>query len=328
MPVVTNRAGLLLTLIIIFSSLSCHVYAQPDPEAQRKAALEVPIADAHYHLIPGLNAQAMKAQMDRNGVRWAGGVGATQPGIEVDSFSLELGSRYSRAGAQAELARIYRTGGVDELQNLNNPIFIALKTALADDFKAGKIQGIGELILNNLRSHPDPTFRRKVPLDAPPIVELIAIANQFGGYVQIHTEPDAGSLAQLERLVVAYPKVAFILSHCMPLSSASDMRSLLNKYQTIYCEVSTRNPVYSKNPQHQASVIHSGRDIDSSWLKLIEEMPGRFMIGSDVHSSTLSYDEIIQVVRGGFLSQLRPETMRQVAYENAVKVLRLDPAAK
>ena len=52
------------------------------------------------------------------------------------------------------------------------------------------------------------------------------------------------------------------------------------------------------------------------------------MIGSDVHSSTLSYDEIIQVVRGGFLSQLRPETMRHVAYENAVKVLSLDPAAK
>lgn len=57
-------------------------------------------------------------------------------------------------------------------------------------------------------------------------------------------------------------------------------------------------------------------------------MPGRFMIGSDVHSSTLSYDEIIQVVRGGFLSQLRRETMRHVAYENAVKVLSLDRAAK
>ena len=304
------------------------VLAQSDADAQRKAALEIPIADVHYHLIPSLDPQMMKSQLDRNGVRWAGGVGATQPGINSDAFSLLLGSRYSRAGGQAELAKIYRTGGADEMQNLSNSNFIALKATVTEEFKAGKIHGIGELILNNLRSHPDPTFRRKVALDAPTIRELISVADQYRGYVQLHTEPDSSSIAELERLVIAYPKVSFILSHCMPSSSASDLRVLFEKYATVYCEVSTRNPVYSKNPQNRAAAIHTDSDTDSAWLKLIEAMPTRFMVGSDVHSPSLNYDDIIQVIRTGFLARLSPVTMKLVASENAIRVLALDPNAK
>ncbi len=318
----------LLFLVLTFFGNVSLLFAQSDSDAQRKAALEIPIADVHYHLIPSLDPQMMKAQLDRNGVRWAGGVGATQPGINSDAFSAFLGSRYSRAGGQAELAKIYRTGGVDEMQNLNNPSFVALKETMTEEFKVGKIHGIGELILNNLRSHPDPSFRRRVALDTPTIRELISIADQYRGYVQIHTEPDKGSIAELERLFIAYPKVPFILSHCMPNAYASDIRALFEKYATVYCEVSTRNSVFFKNPQSWSATIHNGQDTDSSWLKLIEEMPTRFMVGSDVHSPSFSYDDIIQVIRTGFLSRLSPTTMKQVAYENAIKVLGLDPRAQ
>jgi hypothetical protein len=57
------------------------------------------------------------------------------------------------------------------------------------------------------------------------------------------------------------------------------------------------------------------------------------MVGSDFYIITLgrasasdtSYDKIIGAIRSGLLSQLKPETIKKVAYQNAQKLFKLVP---
>jgi predicted TIM-barrel fold metal-dependent hydrolase len=52
--------------------------------------------------------------------------------------------------------------------------------------------------------------------------------------------------------------------------------------------------------------------------------PDRFMIGSDTHYPDESrYDDVMKEFRDGLFPYLQPETLKKVAYQNAVKVFRL-----
>lgn len=62
--------------------------------------------------------------------------------------------------------------------------------------------------------------------------------------------------------------------------------------------------------------------IDDDWLKLIEEFPDRFMIGTDARGED-QYGEAIETVRKGLLPYLRPETARKFAFGNAKMLLDL-----
>ena len=66
-----------------------------------------------------------------------------------------------------------------------------------------------------------------------------------------------------------------------------------------------------------------------NWLKTIEQFPDRFMIGSDTHAPDEErYDAVMQEFREGLLPFLKPETLKNVAYQNAIRVFRLNPDPK
>ena len=62
--------------------------------------------------------------------------------------------------------------------------------------------------------------------------------------------------------------------------------------------------------------IFNLQGIHQNWRDLIESYADRFLIGTDA-SSKSSFIEAIQVVRAGLLSNLKPETARKIAWENA-----------
>lgn len=313
------------TLLVLLAVFAAMAHGQDDREARRKLALEVPIADMHMHLHMMMSPDDLLARMDRNNVRWGGGVGPIAPGVSVDRFIQLLGKRYVPAGAQPELMAIYTRGGTTEMVDAQSASFQALQASVQQAFEEKKIQGVGELILNNRYSHPSPPFRRKVPIDAPTFKALFELADKHGGFVQIHMEDDGDSIDGLEALLKQHAKVPVVLSHCMARAGARSARALLRKHANLYCELSARSSALLVAPFLHQYRIHDAERTDSSWVALLEELPDRFMLGSDDTGFGASYDNIISTMRTGLLPHLSESTLKKVAYENAQRVFKLEP---
>lgn len=301
------------------------VHAQDARAARRQQALEVPIADVHMHLFPGLTPQEALNRMDRNKVRWAGGVGALRKDTDVAAFSALLGKRYFPAGGQPEMGAMWFAGGAAELVNAEGAAFKDMLAKVERDLKEGTIHGVGELILNNRASHPSPQFRRKVQTDAPTFVALFQLADRYGGFVQIHSEDDSDSVRGLENLATQFPKVPIILSHCLARATAASAKVLLEKYPNLYCETSARSSAILSAPMLQQYLMHDQHGAQPQWVALMEAMPDRFMVGSD-DTGHHAYDTLISTIRTGLLPQLSEATLKKVAYENAVRVFKLEPS--
>ena len=315
-----RRLGAVLAVALAMVSMTAH--AQSDRDARRELAQQVPIADVHMHLYPGLQPAAQLAAMERNNVRWGGAVGPINGMVQPAPFVEALGERYVPAGAQPFITRAWRGGGKAAMVDLEAGPIKQMLASVRSDFEAGRIRGVGELILNNAHTHSDPTFRRKVPIDAPPYRALFAMAAEFKGFAQVHMEDDSDSIEQLLGLVAAYPSVPVILSHCMGRSSPGGARELLMKSANLYCETSARSSALHAGNSYN---IHTERGASSGWVALMEEMPDRFMVGSDITDGAVSYDTVIGALRTGLLPELSPATQRKVAYENAQRVLGLGP---
>ncbi len=298
--------------------------AQLNPESS-KLARTLPIADLHLHPDPGISPSEIKDRMDRNGVRWAG-AGAKRGGRAawVD-YAQALGGRLIAFGGQAELSRVYRTGGVSALEDAENPVFKDLLRRAEEDLRAGRIKGIGEIFVNNRRSTPKPGFRRKIRADAPAIRRLYALVSGYGGFITMHMDGDSDSLAQLERLLASDRRGRVLWNHCGSSAGAAEVRPLLARNPNLFCELSFRYPPVLRRrliERFPERLIFDSAGPAAAWRRPIEDFPDRFMIGTDAHSRE-EYEGAIRMVRAGLLPHLRPETARGVAYRNAQRLFGL-----
>ena len=313
----------LATVAVLFTA-AAGAHAQAASAESQKLAAEVELADVHMHLYKGLTPQDLQSAMDRNRVKWGGGVGPVGPGYDPLDFSRQLGNRYFPTGGQAEQYEMFVVGGAAEMQDPESPRFKALLVKLASQFEKKEISGVGELILNNRRStsYP-PNFGRKVPIDASVVQTLFELVAKHKGFVQIHMDDDDDSIQELKKTAANFPSVPIILSHCMTRATAAKAKALLEQYPNLYCETSFRSTARMKIPQLSQFMIHTETSADPGWVVLIEAMPDRFMVGSDIYSSNVSYDEVIAAVRSGLLARLSPPTLKKVAYENAQRLFGL-----
>lgn len=318
------RASCAAVLALGFGLSGTGWAADPTPES-RKLAAEVPIVDLHLHLFAELTPDELRARMDRNNVRWGGAVGPTTPRSDPRPFIAALGKRYIAMAGQPEFMMAYREGGAAALGNADHPRLKATIEQAEEDLKAKRIRGFGELILNNRNSHPDPTFRRKAVVDAPPIRQMFAIAARHQGVVQMHIEPDPDTVGQLEALLNAFPTVPVILSHCMAVAEEPTApEAILRKYRRVLCDLSARSePVMPPRLRHR--MIFGTDFADARWLRVMEALPDQFVVGSDATNAHEDYDRIIAVYRSGLLPRLSAATARKIAYENAVKLFGLEP---
>ena len=85
------------------------------------------------------------------------------------------------------------------------------------------------------------------------------------------------------------------------------------------CEISAGGPV------HRHMRIFTASGPRTAWLELIEEFPNRFMLGTDPCCGLAPrYDELVNELRISFLPHLKLETLKKVAYQNAVRVFGLE----
>lgn len=286
---------------------------------------ETVIADVHMHPSPFNDPSDLLVWMDRNGVHWAGGGPVFGSRKLREHYREVMGERYIPLGGQNMLLKIFFRHGVEGTEDADNGMFQKLMAELEEDFAAGRLKGIGEIFGNNRTSNPKPKLRRKSRIDAPTYKAMLDLAARFDGVIQIHVQMDEDSIQQLEGLADHNPDGIIVWAHCGSNSHPEQVRAVLQRHGNIFCDLSARHRpklpprVIAMRPH---SEIFTAGSLDAGWKALIEDMPDRFMVGTDTKTEA-HYDQGIETIRSGLLANLSAQTARKVAYQNAQKLFRL-----
>lgn len=308
--------GYRLILAIVGAIAAATTSAHSQTPASLELARKVPIADVHMHLNSGHPASFYKAQMDRNGVRWGGGVGGG-PRDALMEISRELNGRHIAALGQTEFFGVFFAQGTGGLVNDAHPIFQRLFSEAESAFARGEARGFGELHINNISPFSPAGTQRRIPLDSPVVNRLFSIANRYGGFVQIHTMK-ANGLEEILVMTARYPRMKLILSHCMPGATTEDLAFLFTHRSNIFCELS------AQGPSHGVQRVFTSEGLRPAWRALIISHPSRFMVGTDpCCGHERRYDQLITEAREFLLASLPTAIIPRVAYQNAARELRL-----
>ncbi len=314
------------TLVWITASLALATVAHAQ-NASKELAEKVPIADVHRHVQRWVSPEQLKQQMQEQNVGWSGAVGAPFGPWDTAPYAQLLGKKYIATAGQVELSGIYAQHGASGLTDIHLDTYKTLLQRSDKLFADGRIKGFGELILNNQTSNPMVSFRRKVNIDSAPIEAMFKIAAKYKGFVQIHSEDDADSVDQIKTLAAKYPDVSIILSHCLLTGNVALVKALMNQHPNLYCEMSARSKSHYPNVDSErirTRVLYSEDFAKDEWIKLIDGLPTRFMVGTDTYNPNVNFEQNITEIRKGLLARLQPPSIELVAYKNAVRVMRLD----
>jgi hypothetical protein len=288
------------------------------PEPTPIPAASVPIIDLHFHPEPGWGDVA--ALFDQIGVRAAGN-GASG----LDSLALELAARYP--------GRVLAFGGGYDIRqlvlrygaaawNLERAEAEALLVRLEADLQAGRLEGIGEIHVNNWNSNIVGSPQYRWPADSPLLQRLLSLSATYRVPLTVHMDAEAESVAQMERLLAANREGTLLWAHTGHFAEPDLLRRLLATHPNLVCELSYR---ISISPSRTAIPMDTNGHLKESWRELLEAFPGRFVIGTDLGGpSPAGYGSMIGFWRR-ILEQLSPQTAASIAYRNAEDLLNSRP---
>jgi hypothetical protein len=226
----------------------------------------------------------------------------------------------------------YLTSVIDAVQRRNfraDDVSSSLRR-IETELEAGVCRGVGELGVMHFNKsgdqnviHVRPTF--------PPLLDLMALVARKGAWIDVHMEPvepdgtahETEAFAGLALWFGRYPDLKLILSHT-GMTGADNARRLLVAYPNLMMTIklTPRN----ENWEHLAPVVDRRGRLYEDWAKLMEEMPDRFMVGSDTkfanekHGSGNKYPETIALYRK-VLDSLSPEAADAIGHGNARRLL-------
>lgn len=325
MKILNCSKGTKLAAILLFA------FQAVAQEAVPFDASSLMIVDVHRHVQRWVSPSELEEEMKALNIGWAGGVGAPYGPWDTQPYTQLLGNKYIATTGQVTLTDIYRRKGVKGIEDPKTQDYVQLVEEANRLFEAKKIKGLGELILNNQNSNPNPSFQRKAKIDSQGILQLLEVAKRWEGFVNIHAEDDPSSVQELENIAASYPSVPMILAHCMFTANTSLIDGLLSKYPNLYCEMSARNDAMFMNhfaKQHAERldwIVFGEKKLQPKWKDVIEKHPTRFMVGTDTFNSWVDVKKTVRQIRGGLLQNLSPTTAKLVASENAIRIMKLTP---
>jgi hypothetical protein len=301
----STQAGLLL--FQVFGALASIQATAPDLRAQGR---NVPsFSDSHVHLN---SAGAWVANMDRFGVDRV----IALAGRNVDNAGLLVaGQRWP--------GRVLPFLSVSPEHREFRPAWEAdderLTTLVDSLLSSGGFYGIGEISAAHFaragfpESDFDPSGRT--------MRGLLGLARKHGLPIMIHAE--ITRLRELERLLADFRDVSVIWAHggYTPLFLA---RRVLNAHPNLIYELSARTwRHHPASPEY--SILKDDGTVWAGWLALMEEMPERFLVGTDASGRSETTDR--EALRGvhHFLSQLSEPARQKIARDNLTRILKLAP---
>lgn len=182
----------------------------------------------------------------------------------------------------------------------------------------GGFFGIGEISVTHFPSNgfPEADFNPNGPVTRA----LFDVAKRYDVPINLHIEVTRSR--EFEELLQDYPGVSVIWAHAgyVPYFLA---RRFLERHANLTLELSART--WRRHPRSpDYTILRNGSELWPEWLQLIEEMPDRFLVGTDASLRSEASDTgKIESVEN-LLRQLSPSTRAKVATQNLERLLRLE----
>jgi len=284
-------------------------------------AQTVPIIDLHFHADQAWDVHALVTLFDELGVAAAGNGARGSDGLAL-KFAQQYPGRFIPYGGNEPIRGFISREG-ERAYTLQTPAVVEylgqLETALRDK----QFKGIGELVINSTHSRADKAS--KYPADSSLMRRLWALSATYGIPLSAHMDATPESIQEMERLLAADRRGTWIWAHTgwLPAADPSMLRRLLGAHPNLFCELSGRESI---RRVYRGDPIDEGGVLKPAWKALLEDLPDRFVIGTDVDPATpATYAEEIAYWRG-ILAQLSPAAAVKLAHENAERLLKLRPA--
>ena len=215
-------------------------------------------------------------------------------------------------------------------------------TRLRKDIDSGEYAGVGEIGIYHFRKHgKQPVIY--YPPNFRPFLKIVDLVARKGMWLDLHTEPVDPTGISYEELVFGgiellfrrNPHLKLIYSHTA-MTNPANARMILLKYPNVVMNIKITKHYRWKNLEPITN--DPGMELYEDWAQLFEEMPERFMIGTDskfglegvwVESKrntafpVSKYREKIKEVRR-ILGTLHPQAARMIAYENAKRIFMIN----
>jgi predicted TIM-barrel fold metal-dependent hydrolase len=201
---------------------------------------------------------------------------------------------------------------------------------LAAEVKAG-CAGVGEIGFRHYdKTRMGAQWVIALPAGYPPLLAIARTAALARVPLDLHAEPvepdgkrhESEVFGTIGLMLQGNPELRLILAHTA-MTNARNARALLAAYPTLMMNVNFAKHRHGMWQGLEPVSDASGR-LYTDWAALFEEMPERFMVGSDMFFSRVGdpeddYRRRIRNVRR-CLGSLAPQAARRIAYENAARV--------
>lgn len=286
--------------------------AAPSPAPTAIVIDKLPIIDMHFHPDVGWDIGALVSLLDQLGVAKAVG-GAGGAGSIALTFAGEQPQRFVPFAGQDAVRALYLAEGT-AVTNFESDRAVRHLATLEEGLKAHCWAGIGELFLNTLSSHRTGSMR--MPADSTLIRRLWEMSATYGVPLSVHMDADPVSVAEMRRLLALDRNGTWIWAHAGWYTEPALLRELLQAHVNLNLELSFRDELRS------FFAVSGGGKLKEEWRLLLEEMPERFVLGTDLlpPPTPAKYTELIVFWRG-ILEQLTPATAAKLAYQNAERLL-------
>ena len=309
------------------------------PARPRGQSYEGPIIDTHTHFLRGLentNVQDVLEKIDSAGVERLIVLPTPNEGrFKHRSQNASLRRKIVHVGKERAgrlcgstyltrwMHNAYRKGYTEE--ELSKRL-----DQLRFDLDNGNCIGIGEIGPYHFDKKPGMSII-DFPLNFAPMLKVAEVAVEKDVWLDLHAEPKTPAGKSYEDqlfggitlLYQRYPSLKLILSHTA-MTPPQNVRALLQAYPTLMMNLKIVTPGKTLKWDHLGPIANADNEIFEDWATLMEEMPDRFMVGTDARFGTSQYSKdryrkTIKRLRR-ILGNLSDEAAEKIAYGNARRV--------
>lgn len=327
--------AMMIAVNLLVMVLSMAHAGEPAPSGQ------FPMVDAHGHIGASFKMTEIIEAMDKNGVSKQVVMARAYPGGDSDlpgndQLALELaetypGRFYPLVGMQLPML----TGA--HKWNTPDASVESLIQLTERKLASGKFFGIGEFIVRHWTYLPPGVHspgihgEQENPIYSELMRRFSALAAKHDVPMVIHMEGYPDLVEDFSRLIKENPNTRYVWAHNCGRSKASVIRSLLSRFQNLFCDLGGMTNVTTgygsgwPRKEQFTSLIERSGVLFPEMKSLYEEFPDRFTVGTDVaHAPAMRfYEGRIQRFRE-LLEQLSPEARAKIAEQNAIRIYKLD----
>ena len=292
----------LLTCLSLVLLLTVPVHAQTTGALAQEP---IPFADAHVHLNdPVMHRELMDRWGATHAVVFWGGRSTNESVLEA---------------ARREPGRFIPFASISPERRAYRPAWESHDPALLQQLDAmlasGTFKGIGEISAVHF---PSAGFGES---DFSPggtmMTGIMELARKYQVPVLVHVE--STRMRELSAMLERFPDVPVIWAHggYTPLFLA---RRMLVRHPNLYYELSARTwPRHPRSPDY--TLLRDGVQVWPEWLQLVEEMPTRFLVGTDASHRSAESEAMKFASVQNFLRQLPGPVRDPVARGNLLRLV-------